>query len=45
LGVLDRPIAAVGAGSAVHLLKLSVLPAIPARDRASLSAQPMTLKT
>ncbi len=45
LGVLDRPIAAVGAGSAVHLLKLSVLPVIPARDRASLSAQPMTLKT
>jgi carboxymethylenebutenolidase len=45
LGVLDRPIAAAGAGSAAHLLKLSVLPVIPARDRASLSAQAMTLKT
>jgi len=45
LGVLDRPIAAAGAGSAAHMLKLSVLPVIPARDRASLSAQAMTLKT
>ena len=45
LGVLDKRIGTAGAGSAAQLLRLSVLPVIPARDRASLSAQPMTLKT
>jgi carboxymethylenebutenolidase len=45
LGVLDKRVAAAGAGSAAHLVRLSVLPVGPTRDRLSLAAPVKALTT
>jgi carboxymethylenebutenolidase len=45
LGLLDKRIATAGAGSAAHLLRLSVLPVSPTRDRLSLAAPAKALTT